>query len=297
MAAKVYFGNLRSAQYIKAPDVGLGASLVGSINSTIFSGGGAFATVSGSTHREYNLSWSTGQIEDFQFLFDYRNGLKGSGLLYWIDPYAAYWNAFPPHWADPFLTLDKWPSLTGTAQSPAPVTVTPAGGSEISTLAAQYTVQGVVGQEPDRGCVLLIPNDQQLVVGFTGAADGAVVRAQPYDLNGTPIDTVDLTLLASDANARYSTTFAGDTYSAVKFYITSTVAGGSTITLACADAVYAPLYGDWASNMLHRPGRGHTGLRFKSDPTLAYTLFDPNGVVPRRYASAAASFTEVGAWL
>lgn len=297
MASQVYFGNLRAAQYVKAPDVGLGASPVGSIDQTGFVGGGAFVSMSGATHREYNMSWTTGQIEEFQFLFDYRNGLNGSGLLYWIDPYAAYWNALPPHWADPFLTIDKWPSLTGSALTPTPVAVDPTPGLNIAAVAAQYSVRGLVGQEPDRSCVLLVPPDQQLIIGFTGSADGAVLRAQPYDLTGAPMATVDMELLDVSGSTRYNATFAGDTYSAVRFYITASVAGGATLTLACADAAYTVLHGNYPFNSEHRRGRGHTGLRFKSDPTLAYTFFDPSGTVPKRYATAAAGFTEVGGWL
>lgn len=296
-APTVYFGNLRKAGWVKAPDQGVDAGSTGSIDTMGFYGGGSFSSLSAATHREYGFSWSQGQDADFQYLYNYRNGLFGTGLLYWIDPYASDYNALPVHWAAPWLSGAGWPSLIGSGNQPtnAP-TVTNTVAQPINT--TTYTIATPANTVPDRAMVLLIPPTMQLSLGFSGSAtNGGVVRVQPINLDGTLAATQDMTLLSATASTRMNKTLSGATYSAVKVYLSSTVAGTSTVTLTSGDAIYSLIGSSPTLTGNHNEGRGSTGMRFKTDPTLTYTFFDNTGTAPRRYVSAAATFTEVGAWL
>lgn len=123
--ADFWFGNLRRAGYFPAPNSGMDADSIGVSDQMDFANGGAYVAQSAGTHREFNLSWGVQEKSVMNFLKDYRNGVHGTGLLYMVDPFAA--NALPPHWANPGLTCEGWPSLVGPSVKPvraAPVTVT-----------------------------------------------------------------------------------------------------------------------------------------------------------------------------
>jgi hypothetical protein len=292
----IYFGNLRTAGFVYAP-TNVDADPIGSIDGFGYGNGGAFLSQSAGTHRKFGMKWNTAQMDDLQFLFNYRNGLAGTGLLYWVDIYASYYNALAPHWAAPFLTANGWPSLYGADNIPVQVAATSTANNQ-PIYSAKYTISGAASAIPDRGQVLLIPPTHQLSIGFSGSAtNGGVVRVQPYNLNGTLAATQDLTLLSASGTTRLNKTFSGATYSAIKIYLTSTISGTATVTLDSGDAVYTPLTGTPVLTGNHKEGRGHTGFKFASDPTLSYNFFDDGGVVPRRYVSAAVTFEEIGGWL
>lgn len=297
MAEQVYFGNLRKAGWVNAPVTGLDAGSYGSIDVTQYADGGNFSAYQNATHREFTFSWKTAPIDELQFLFNYRNGLFGSGLLYWGDPYANYYNALTPHWAAPFLSARDWPSLMGKGQFAEVVDVAESAYDQ-PYLGAKYTLSAPANTIPDRMGVLLIPPTQDLWIGFDGTAtNGGVIRVQPIYVDGSEAPTQDLTLLSHTGATRLNATFSGATYRAIKFYITSTVTGQSSITLVGGDAVYTNNGIAPDTVGLHHEGRGHSGMRFKSDPTLAYVMYDDSGPTPRRYVTAAASFTEVGSWV
>lgn len=293
---QVYFGNLRKAGWVKAPDVGIAAGSIGSIENIGFASGGGFVAVSPGTHRKFNFSWSVGQIDEFQYLWNYRNGLYGTGLLYWVDPYASYYNALPPHWAAPFLTCVGWPSLVGAQSNPSQVAATSALFNQ-PIYSAQYTISTPPNTVPDRQLVLLIPPTMQLNIGFSGTASGgAVVRVLPVNVDGSLAAVQDFTLLAAGSSTRTNKVFSGATYSAVRIYITSTISGSAILKLDSGDANYS-LIGAAYTGTNHNEGRGHTGMRFASEITQAYSFFDDTGITPRRYVSAACDFEEIGGWM
>lgn len=477
----MYFGNLRKALYVKDPAPGWDMTPRGAYEGGGLAGGGSFQRVSAATHREPKMAWPQGDLTDFDFLGDFRNGSYGTGLLYVVDDMTKDINALPPHWATPGLTAEGWPSLVGVGQNPkldytytrtnyvidpnvvAPLNWASLGSATISsqtgsgavagntfgravatvaataygtnatatfpvvagegfalsgyvrgttarniqlritwtgatassntavTIAsttawqrltytgtvpagataarvdlvaaatsvaignlfewdnvmyergtttvggyfdgstvytdgrvsswtgvanssssqvagdpafglparsATYNLVTVPNAVPQRGCTLLIPPDQSLWIGFTGvAAAGSVLRVQPIYLDGSYAPTQDLTLLSSSANVRLNTSFKGDTYSAIIIYLVTTVSGGSSITLTSGKAVYTTLTGTPVLVGNHVTGRGMSGMRFKDDSDLTYTFLSLGNVVDKRYATAAASFNEVGAWL
>lgn len=158
---------------------------------------------------------------------------------------------------------------------------------------AKYSLTGIPGSVPERKLTLLIPEDRDLYLGFSGVASGAAVRMQTVTRDGAYGPVQDLTLLDPNGTIRLNTKVSGGAYSAVQVYLTATVAGAATVNLVSSKAVYAlptetpDLTGD------HMPGEGHTGLRFSAAPTMTYI----QAVNGRKKVSAAASFTEIEAWL
>ena len=114
--ADFWFGNLRKAGYFPAPNSGMDADTIGESDDMTFANGGAYVAQSPGTHREFDLSWGVQEKSTMNFLSDYRNGVYGTGLLYMVDPFAT--NAMPPHWANPGLTCEGWPSLVSPSVKP-----------------------------------------------------------------------------------------------------------------------------------------------------------------------------------
>jgi hypothetical protein len=293
----IYFGNIRKAGFVLAPGAGLNADFTGTVDSMQFSNGGAFDSPSAAVHRRFGWSWKTKQVEDLQFLFNYRQGLYGTGLLYWIDPYASYYNSLPPHWAAPFLSASGWPSHIGAGNIPDIVAATSLLNNQ-PIYSAKYTLSTPINTVPDRALVLLIPPTMQINIGFSfSVINGAVIRIQPINIDGTLAATQDFTALSASGTTRMNKSFSGATYSAIKVYLTSTVSGTSYVTMDSGDAYYTTLGVTPVLTGNHMEGRGHTGMKFASDPTMAYEFFDENGAYPRRYVSAAVTLEEVGGWL
>lgn len=117
--AEFWFGNLRKAGYFPAPNTDMKANPQGEADVMQFADGGAFVGQSDGTHKEFQMDWGVQERAAMNFLSEYRNGVHGSGLLYFADPFAV--NVLPPHWARPELTCNGWPSLVAAGNKPSKV--------------------------------------------------------------------------------------------------------------------------------------------------------------------------------
>lgn len=119
-----YFGNIRKAGYYPAPSSGMGAASHGQFDQVDFVNGGSYVAQGAGTHREFAMEWRINDKTALSWLNDYRSGNYGTGLLYFIDPFAL--NPVPPHWGTPMLSGMGWPSLVGSGVQPtlAPTTYT-----------------------------------------------------------------------------------------------------------------------------------------------------------------------------
>lgn len=123
MGQTIYFGNLRRAMDVPAPKSGMDASSVGRVEKIDLANGGSFVSMSQGSHREFDMDWGSTPADNLAWLYDFRNGRYGTGLCYFVDPYAN--NALPPHWAEPGLSAGDWPSLYSPGVNP---TLAPSGG-------------------------------------------------------------------------------------------------------------------------------------------------------------------------
>lgn len=288
----IYFGNLRKGLYVPAPTSGADAGIVGSSDAQQFSNGGAFVSRSQAGHREFNFGWGVQFKNDLAFLNHFRNGVYGSGLLSFVDPFAS--NALPPHWANPSLTTRDWPSLI-SRQVQGVAVATAANAYDMPYESVSYTYNLAIGEVPERTLDLLVPPDMSLSLGFVGSSTtGGVLRVQPVRVDGTLAPTEDLTFLAVNQATRMNKTYSGATYRAVRLYVTTTTVGQSTLTLTSGKAVYGPLTAAPAMTGYHMEGEGHSGLAFEGDPTLVYIQATDDRPP---LVTAAAKFTEIGAWL
>lgn len=182
-----------------------------------------------------------------------------------------------------------WTGAADASTSTIPLTAT-----NLPNFAAEYSIRTEPNYMPTRMCVLLIPDDRDLWLGFTGTAtNGGVVRIQPVTRDGAYGAPVDATLLSPNGSTRLNQKFSGATYDAVRIYLTSTLDGTSTVRLVSSKAIYTDLGVTPTVTGGHVEGEGHTGLRFKEGSVNMTYIQAADG---HRYVTTAATFTEVGAW-
>lgn len=285
--ATVYFGNLRKAVSLPAPQTGMEATAFGRIEKIDLANGGSFVSQSQATHQEYEMSWGVTDAALLNPLYEFRRGVHGSGLLYYCDPYLD--NVLPPHWATPSLSGLGWPSIYRAGIEPV------VGMTGLNPVSATYTMSApMTTQLPPRASVHLVPPTKTLWAGFTGSAtNGAGVYALTIGLDGSIGTPAPLTLLSAAGSTRLNVSYSGASVSAVMFFLDTETEGVSTVTLNHAKAVYANTGTPPTLTGVAIPGEGHTGLRFQSDPVKTQVM-QRNG---KNFITAAVSLTEVGAWL
>lgn len=117
-----YFGNIRKAGYYPAPSSGMDAGSYGQTDQLDYWNGGSYVAQGSGTHRQFAMEWRINDKTALSWLNDYRSGNYGTGLLYFIDPFAL--NPVPPHWGTPMLSGMGWPSLVGGNVKPTLVPTT-----------------------------------------------------------------------------------------------------------------------------------------------------------------------------
>lgn len=286
--ANIWFGNDYSARYVPAPQSGMDASGVGYSNVVELNSGGAFVDQSSAVHRVYEMEWSAAKTSDLSFLTEYYSGVRGSGYLYWVDPFAD--NALPPHWSAPMLLGQDWPSIV-TPGMTGDAIVTPANAFDLPAEGRCFLPSGLANTVPERSLTLLIPRDRALHLGFFGLSEGAVLRAHPQKLDGSWGDTLDIQMLGANSSMHVNTSFSGSQYRLVRIYITPVRVGGK-LSIYGGKATYTNLGNSARLDRTFTMGTGHTGLRFAESPTISYI----QSARRRNMVSASASLIEVEAW-
>lgn len=126
MPGQMYFGNRARMTWVKCPDSGMGMGGSRYSSEGVFLNGGAFVRNSATGHRAYDMSWNFLRADEKDAIRSYLDGVYGTGLLYFLDPFAMRRNVLPTAWAAPGVAVDGGPRLLG-GMSEAPVAATPAG--------------------------------------------------------------------------------------------------------------------------------------------------------------------------
>lgn len=192
---------------------------------------------------------------------------------------------------------------------------------------ATYNVTTPINTIPTGGnasVFIPIPPNHSLYMGVSGTRTGTgIVQARPVYRGGAFAPTVDLTMLSPTGATRLNTTFSGETFSGVVFYITRTSTAASTVTLTSLMAqiyqYYAPndglfpntqiypgvnlyptassVYSVYEPNGYFIPGRGQSGMEFSTEAIAeSYTLVENSVTRPRRLKGMSFTVTEVTPW-
>lgn len=273
---KMWMGTREYATWVPAALVNRDFSSVGYSSKQGFLSGGVDVRRSFGSHKEYNLAWGLNSRDELRKIDDLAKGLWGSGLIYFLDPFAVDKNLLPPHWASPMLSELDFPPLVGD-ESPD-VTLTPTNSLNYPIKTAQY------GAGDGKTLYIPVPPGHNLWVGVHGPtdADSIVARGVVSPVNVTP-DTAIEQLAVTDLT-RFSDSFSGDEYMGVEFEVLP----GANYTGAIVQVLpsnVVPSTGGFIS------GQGNSGGRFESEPrTEAYSAAIDK-------VAMSVTLVEVGSWL
>lgn len=286
-----WIGNQRAADYRPAPNSGMDSDREGITESLTYEDGGANVENSIGTHQVFNLSWSAEEYNTMKWLNEYRNGLHGNGLLYFVDPFVD--NPVPTHWARPELCLDGWPSLIDNRVKPSEE-ITPANAFGMPSRGARFDfTPASVGARPWRGLVLLIPYDKTLHLGFTGTVDSNTALIAELTSTAGDVTREVIPMLSPTENVRMNLSYSGATYKSVRVFPTSIALGSSSFVLYSSQAQYSSAGVTPTLLGNHVEGEGHSGLRIDGVPTMQYIMAADG----RRIVSAAVALREMGSWV
>lgn len=277
----VYFGTREKMQWVKDPAVNMDSSKFGwSVQNNTLDGG-TNVRHSWAAHKEYTLSWNLADRDKIRVIMDYADGIYGTGLIYWLNPFTMDKNVLPQYWASPFMGSLDGPILDGTYIRPTSV-ATPANNNDYPVNSAYYTVSGT----PTTSLWIPIPPGWTAWVGVHGVSGtGGTVVVTPTTAVGTGTPTT-LAMMSVTSTTRFSNSYAGNTYNGISLAL----GGSGTVTLSgmmiqiLPDGV-TPVDGGFIS------GQGHSGCSFAGQPTLTEynAVFDKVGL--------SAKLVEQGAWL
>lgn len=286
MRRGVWMGTTDYATWVPAPSIsGYGASLVGWSSKSSYLNGGAGVRRSRGSHREFMMTWSNKSQGELAPIHDLANGLLGSGLIYWSDPFAEVTNIFPPQWATPVLAAEGSDVVNiGGGTRPAAVPTGPSAyGFPVQS--AQF---GQVVNARVKRCVILIPPGRDLVFRAFGQDGTGSIRyhySQPGQTNKvmawTSIDALNNPATLSRASG-------GATGSYIEVFLSAS-AGTATATITGLMGQIVPT-GATPTWQRFYSGRGNSGCEFEGMPQ------ETPYSVPLDMVGMSAVLVETGAW-
>jgi hypothetical protein len=115
--SKVYFGTRERMIWVKPPAINTPLSGAGIANTGTDLNGGGYSKMSPTAHKEYQFTWGASPAKDIYDVTDYRSGVYGTGLLYYLDPFAMESNALSSAFSAP-STLCTIGRMGGTYSTP-----------------------------------------------------------------------------------------------------------------------------------------------------------------------------------
>lgn len=283
MDRHIWFGTRDYMRWIPAPAVANYAG--GAANWSTrqnYLNGGAYVRNSFGSHREYSLSWNLRSQAELNPIVDFAQGMYGTGLIYWVDPFATYTNVFPKDWATPYLGALDGVNIADTADRPTlvPTSANPHG---FPTQSAVFTG---VPNGTNKSAWIPIPPGHDLIVRAYGSENGGIIRfVARQDGVSTQIGWNEVTDI-SNGGRRFN---GGPTGSWVEVFLNT----GAPTATAIVTGLMGRIVKEGESGAFDRfySGQGNSGCRFEGMPQSS-----PYSAVMDKIGMSA-KLVEVGAWL
>jgi hypothetical protein len=281
MPSCFYIGTRERLFEMRAPSINMPAPKVGFANQLDFVNGGISIRQSVAAHKRYDMTWGLLDRDEARIVLDLADGVHGSGLIYWHDPFAADRNVLPQQWASPFQgTSDGVPLNAG--ERPQRVT-TVQNTLNFPTFSARYDVT-----TPNTKRVWIpIPPGHSAHIGVYGQpVTGGEMLAIPTFSDGSFIQPIPMQLMSLADNSR--TNFevkSSDGYNGVFLRL----GGNGLITIAGMMVQVLP-EGQAVEPGGFISGQGQSGARFLEQPQ--YNAIS----AAQDRVSVVASFAETGTW-
>ena len=276
-----YIGTRERLFELRAPSINMPSSKEGFTNELQFLNGGISVRQSTAAHKRYDMTWRSTDRDEARVILDLADGVHGTGLIYWHDPFAADRNVLPQQWASPFQgAIDGIP--LGNGERPQRIT-TVQNSLNFPTFSARYNVTN-----PNTKRVWIpIPPGYSAHIGVYGQpGTGGQMLAIPTFADGSFIQPVPMQLMSLADNSRTNYEVkSSDGHNGVFMRL----GGIGTVTIAGMMVQVLP------EGQVPEPGgfisgQGQSGARFLGQPQ--YTGI--SAALDR--VSVVASFAETGAW-
>lgn len=262
----MWFGTQGYMKWVPCPAINVRIGTEGWGESGTYLGGGGYAKNSVSSHKVFDFNWNTASREEVYSVLDYAEHIYGTGLIYFLDPFAMDTNALPAAWAQPGIRDEGSPSLLTTNAQPT-TTATAANSLNLPAHRATYAVAN-----NGRTLFVPVPPGYTLHFGWVGSVTGSgAVQA-----NGTAVAPT-----AIGASAITWATRTTDT--TIRLWGSGNVNIDGMIAQVLPNGK-APTTTKWVS------GRGHSGCRFQGRPSVTGLSAALDKV------SASATLIETGDW-
>jgi hypothetical protein len=276
-----YIGTKQKLFEVRAPSIDMPSEKQGFSNELLFLNGGASIRRSVASHKRYTLTWNAVDRDDARVVLDLADGIYGTGLIYWHDPFVSDRNVLPQWWATP--SQGGYDGLPLNAGERGTLVPTPTNDLNFPVESIRYDVTEFQSR---RVWLPIAPGHTAHVgvFGEDGTGGGVQVRTTLKGENtGAPNI---LTLMSVTDNSRFNATFTAD---ANVDGIELSLSGSGTVTLS-GMMVQVLKDGETPETGGFISGQGHSGLKFLTQPT-----YTPYSAVYTR-AGMAAQFIETGGW-
>ena len=274
-----YIGTKQHMFEVRAPSIDMPSEKQGFTNELLFLNGGASVRRSIASHKRYTLTWNAVDRDDARVVLDLADGVYGTGLIYWHDPFVADRNVLPQWWAVP--SQGGYDGLPLNAGERGRLVPTPANTLRFPVESIEYTVE----LNKSRRVWVPIPPGYTAHVGVYGQnGTGGGVQVKQTLAGDDVAAPTTLTLLDVTDDSRFNASFSGN-IDGIELSLT----GVGTVTLSgmmvqVLKNGVTPETGPFIS------GQGHSGLTFLTQPT-----YTPYSAVYTK-AGMAAQFVETGGW-
>lgn len=292
----LWFGNTTKFVTVQAPELPFSVTDGGYGDSMDFESGGSLSKVSQGFAKRYDFAYDI-QDSTIDRIKRFRQGSYGAGLLNFANPFAYQTNLFSPAWAEPGLIEGgDWPN---TGENTPTFGAVSSNSYDQPLRKAVWSITTAANTAPalsHSSFIIPIPPSMTLWLGVSGAATGtAVAHVVAHNIAAATTSASNLTLLTDTSSTRLNASFAGSSYDYVEvFNDWRTSSAASTMTVTSRLAQLWPTGVTPTSTGNHRPGDGHTGLRFLGGSmTSSYRLLTSTD----HFAGLGFSLVEVGAWL
>lgn len=275
-----YIGTKQHMFEVRAPSINMPSEKQGFSNELLFLNGGASVRRSVASHKRYTLTWDAVDRDDARVVLDLADGVYGTGLIYWHDPFVADRNVLPQWWAVP--SQGGYDGLPLNAGQRGRLVPTPTNTLRFPVESIEYTVE----LNKSRRVWVPVPPGHTAHVGVYGqnGTGGGVQVKQTLAGEEVSAPTV-LTLLNVTDDSRFNATFSGSGIDGIELSLT----GAGTVTLS-GMMVQVLENGVTPERGMFISGQGHSGLTFLTQPT-----YTPYSAVYTK-AGMAAQFVETGGW-
>lgn len=292
---KMWFGTQERMQWIDAPlsgaDIGKGSW---GVDGEYINGGG-YVRNARNSHNVYHFNWRrTSSRRSAQIMQNYRDGVYGDGLIYFVDPLTYDTNILPKSWAYPAITAGQSvnPFYRGLI---LPSVSTPSNSQGLPVRGIRFENVPSAIPNANKSVYLPAPPGYRIAIRIWATRSNSTpqFRATRVLANGNSASPSTVGIFDPSDTTLNSAVLTQDGDRGVHLHFPTHTGAGQNLQFFGARAW---LFKTGSASTMPTPewfgGQGHSGCKFVGNPTyIEHTSVDGGQI------EYGAIFKEVGSWL